>query len=93
MEYSSALINATIVINTSDCTSKGIRDSSLNQEEKTQYKVLFFGFTLCSIYALIATVILIKAMRKKSKVQMVLFYILADVTLIGKCDAMSDIFS
>ena len=93
MEYNFAFINATAAINTSDCTNKTIRDSQLAQEERTQYAVMFGGFTVCSIYALIATVILIKAMRKKCKVQMVLFYILADVTLIGKYDAISDVFS
>ena len=62
------------------------KDDELLPDDKgmTQFKVLFALFLLCSIYAAVATYHLIKAMNKKWKVQMVLFYAFANVTLICK---------
>ena len=63
---------------------KSVRDNDLTAQEATQFKVMFFVFLACTIYALISTIVLIRAMKKKWKVQMLLFYVFADITLICK---------
>ena len=67
---------------------KSEKDDELIPQEATQFKILFALFLVCTIYAAFATYLLISAMAQKKqkwRVQMVLFYALANVTLISKC--------
>ena len=72
--------------NLDDCaeTMQTKKDDELIPQAATQFKILFALFLVCTLYAACATYLLIRAMTQKWRVQMVLFYAVANITLICK---------
>ena len=56
------------------------------------FKVLFVIFLLCTVYAVAATVILVHDMMNYPKIQLIIFYIFANLTLFGKSDSITKVF-
>ena len=76
-----------------DAIKNGKDDEILiGDQDEAMFKVLFVIFLLCAVYAAAATVLLVHDMINYPKIQLIIFYIFANLTLFGKSDSITNAF-